>query len=467
MDIVGQETLEVMRKADKYNRWILSFLRPHLRGKILEIGAGIGNFSKLLSDFGEVTAIDFNKDYISELKKQNINAFWGDIEKGEYKFSKSYRFDTIISLNVLEHIKEDQKSLVNAHKLLNPGGKLLLLTPAHRQAYSVLDKNLGHYRRYTKKSLAKKIKSVGFEVKDVRYLNLIGLLGWYVSGKIMGKDQLSTSQLKIFDIVSTPLLMLEKLVRLPLGLSVFVVAQMPKVKKDIKKISIIIPVYNEEKTLKEILKKVKNQKLSKNLSKEIIVVDDGSIDQSAKIAKSIKQIKLIQHKKNKGKGAAIITGLKNATGDVVIIQDADLEYNPKYYNNLVKPIIDGKTNVVYGTRLRKLKLELFGEKKTLHPQNYIANRFLSSLTNLLFGTRLTDMETCYKVFRREIINPKSLNSMAFEIEPEITALIAKQKEKIIEIDITVTPRDYHEGKKIKPIDGLYAIQTLLKERFIR
>lgn len=462
-DIVGQETLDVMQKAVFYNKWLYSWIRPYLGEKILEAGAGTGNFSVLLDKAGNLTAVDYQKNYIKKLKDRKINAGFGDLEKGKF-FFKSKKFDTIVNLNVLEHIKDDQKTLKNFYNLLEPGGRVVLLTPAHQFAYSDIDKNLGHYRRYTKEDLTKKFKKAGFEILEVKYLNILGLIGWFTAGKILNKKQLETSQISIFNYLSKPLLFIEKIISLPFGLSVFIVARKPVKKYKDKKVSIIVPAYNEERTIKEIITRVMRTKLANKLSKEVIVVNDGSIDKTTQILSKVKGIRII-NKKNGGKGTAIISGLRKASGQIVIIQDADLEYHPKDYNKLLKPILTYKANAVYGTRLRKLKLKLFGKEKTLHPQNYVANRSLSWLTNLLFGTNLTDMETCYKVFRRELLNPNILTSKSFEIEPELTAVLAKRKEKITEVDIKVNPRDYSDGKKIKPKDGIIAIRKLLEEKF--
>jgi glycosyltransferase involved in cell wall biosynthesis len=233
------------------------------------------------------------------------------------------------------------------------------------------------------------------------------------------------------------------------------------------KVSIIIPVYNEKRTILRLLEKVKAVKLNK----EIIVIDDGSTDGSREILKrelekKPKNFKLIFHSKNKGKGAAVKTGLRNVNGDVIIIQDADLEYNPQDYQKLLKPIEEGKAEVVYGSRFLGRSLKIFGKNPTPMPFHWIGNKFLTWLTNFLFRSSITDMETCYKVFTKRVARLLKLKSNRFDFEPEITAKILKRGYKILEIPIYQKPRSYKEGKKITWKDGIIALYTLLKYRFI-
>lgn len=233
-----------------------------------------------------------------------------------------------------------------------------------------------------------------------------------------------------------------------------------------KTLSVVIPVFNEEKTIKDLLQKVNGVILPK-IQKEIIVVDDSSTDQTKEALSNIKGVKfkLIRHKENKGKGAAVRTGIKEAKGDFVIIQDADLEYNPQDYSKLLEPIIEGKAKVVFGTRLKNYPLKIWGQHKTVLPLHLIANHFLTFLVNLLYGSGLTDMETCYKMFSKEVLSKLDLTSNKFEIEPEITIKILKKGYNILEVPIKTKPRGYREGKKIGFFDGIKAIWTIFKYRF--
>ena len=228
------------------------------------------------------------------------------------------------------------------------------------------------------------------------------------------------------------------------------------------KLSVIIPVYNEEKTIKRVIDKVKMVQL-KNIVKELVVVDDSSTDNTKDILKELKDksMKVFYHQKNMGKGAAIRTGIKNSTGDIIIIQDADLEYNPDQYSKLLKLITENKAKVVYGSRLEAIRKNV----KNMYKLHYIGNLFLTLITNLLYGAKITDMETGYKIFRREVIKGINLNAKRFDFEPEITAKILKKGYKIHEVSINFVGRKFEEGKKITWIDGIKAVYYLVKYRF--
>ena len=224
-------------------------------------------------------------------------------------------------------------------------------------------------------------------------------------------------------------------------------------------LSVVIPVYNEKKTLATILERV----LATKLADEVILVDDGSTDGTRDLLASMgghDGVRVILHDQNQGKGAAVRTGLASASGDLVLIQDADLEYDPCDYPALLKPILDGKADVVYGSRF------MGGPRRVTMFWHMIANRLLTLSTNLLYDTILTDMETGYKVFRREILQKLTLRENHFDFEPEFTAKILKLKLRIFEVPISFNPRDYADGKKIRFKDAFSAIWTLFKYRII-
>jgi glycosyltransferase involved in cell wall biosynthesis len=221
-------------------------------------------------------------------------------------------------------------------------------------------------------------------------------------------------------------------------------------------LSVVMPVYNEEKTLEEIIRRVQ----AVDLEKEIVAVNDCSKDSSGEIldrlARDMKNLRVIHQEKNRGKGAAIATGLEAVAGDVVIIQDADLEYDPAEYFTLIMPILDGRADVVYGSRF------LGGPHRVHLYFHYVANRFLTFVSNVFTNLNLTDMETCYKVMRREVVQKLDLKSDRFGVEPEITAKVAKMGARVYEVPISYSGRDFNEGKKISWRDGFPALWAILR-----
>lgn len=230
-------------------------------------------------------------------------------------------------------------------------------------------------------------------------------------------------------------------------------------------LSIIIPVFNEKNTVLALLKKVTDINLGE-IKKEIILIDDGSTDGTRDILKTLGgQYKVVYHEKNKGKGAAVRTGFKNATGDMILIQDADLEYDPQNYFNLMKPILDGKADVVFGSRF--MNPEFHHVSKLSH----LANIVLTGFSNLLTGLKLTDMWTCHKIFTKKVvdtISPK-LTGNRFEIEPEMTALIAKNKFRVSEVPLSFlgTFRTIKEGKKVRMKDGVVSVWYMIKFNLLK
>lgn len=227
------------------------------------------------------------------------------------------------------------------------------------------------------------------------------------------------------------------------------------------KLSVIIPVYNERETLIDCVKNV----LAVELADEIVIVDDGSVDGTrdlyGEVAALADIIQIHMHEKNQGKGAAVVTGFRKATGDIFLIQDADLEYDPRDYPALIQPIEEGKAAVVYGSRFRG------GPTKTMFFWHMVGNKLLTLVTNIVYNTILSDMETCYKVFRADVVRDIPIHARGFEFEPEITSKVLKRGHRIYEVPISYNGREFDEGKKLNPwIEGPKALYYLLKYRIV-
>ena len=228
----------------------------------------------------------------------------------------------------------------------------------------------------------------------------------------------------------------------------------------LRKLSVVVPVFNERNTLVEVMRRMRVVELPDGIEREIIVVDDGSNDGTRDLLKQLgdSTVRVVMHDVNRGKGAALRTGIALATGDYVLVQDADLEYDPEDWPKLLNPVLRGRARVVYGSRFT-------GERRNMMLLHWIGNRFLSMTTNVLFNTTLSDMETCYKLFDRTVLEGLTLRAMRFEFEPEVTAKILRRGIRIYEVPISYSGREFDEGKKITWRDGVAALWTLVKYRF--
>jgi glycosyltransferase involved in cell wall biosynthesis len=224
-----------------------------------------------------------------------------------------------------------------------------------------------------------------------------------------------------------------------------------------RSMSVIVPVFNERNTVAEIIRRVRAVSLP--LDMDVVVVDDGSSDGTEKILAALEDstVRVITHPTNRGKGAAIRTGMENVRGDLILVQDADLEYDPEDWPKMLEPLMRGKAQVVYGSRFT-------GERKNMFPSHWLGNRFLTLVTNILYRSTLSDMETCYKLFDRRVLEGITIRSQRFEFEPEITAKILRRGYRIYEVPISYAGREMSEGKKISWRDGIGALYTLVRYR---
>jgi glycosyltransferase involved in cell wall biosynthesis len=228
----------------------------------------------------------------------------------------------------------------------------------------------------------------------------------------------------------------------------------------VSKLSVIVPVFNERNTVAEIVRRMRTVELP--IDREIVIVDDGSDDGTRDVLTQLgdSTVRIVKHPTNRGKGAAVRTGLASASGDVVLVQDADLEYDPEDWPKLLAPVLKGRARVVYGSRFT-------GERRNMLFLHWVGNRFLSLVTNVLYNSTLSDMETCYKLFERDVLDGIQLRADRFEFEPEFTAKVLRRGIRIYEVPISYAGREIDEGKKITWRDGITALWTLVKYRFVK
>ena len=231
------------------------------------------------------------------------------------------------------------------------------------------------------------------------------------------------------------------------------------------KLSVIIPAYNERSTIEAVVRRVQGVNLGP-IEKEIIVVDDGSRDGTTAVLKELTGIRRISHERNAGKGAAVTTGIQAATGDIVLIQDADLEYHPEDYRTVIQPIVDGACDAVIGSRFVLYKPKFFGKRRSPYLTHYIGNMLIVTVTNLLYGRHFTDYEGCYKAFTRTVLASTPVGAKGFEFDNELVCKLMRKGARIVEVPIHYTPRTYAHGKKINWKHGLIILWTIVKWRFL-
>ncbi len=220
----GTQTLESMSQAVWYNQWTVKKFESFLKGDILEVGCGIGNFTNFLKKYGNVWVIDINENYLKQSADPDIKIGLGDIEKGEYFFTKQ-KFDTIVCLNVLEHIKDDKRALKNMQELLKTDGHLILLVPAYDFLFGEIDKSIGHFRRYDKNQLKSLLNDMDFKIIKSRVINFLGGIGWFLSSKLFSENRINESKIKVFNFIAPFFLSLENLIEPPLGTSILIIAK--------------------------------------------------------------------------------------------------------------------------------------------------------------------------------------------------------------------------------------------------
>ncbi len=458
-------------KADIVIRLLEKHIGPLIDKKILDVGCGTGYMLRRLEEKGaKVYGIDPNFSAVGYAKKKSGSTVV--LGEGESIPFASNSFDVVCALDVLEHCTSDQKAVQEIKRVLKPNGFAMITVPALQSLWTKQDERLHHHRRYAKDELRDVVQPLG-DIKKISYYNSFLFppiatvkLAKRIMPSLDTKDEVNMTgegfiNNALYKLFSSEQHLLTR-TSLPIGVSLLSLSQYCPNQENqlpwqLMKVSIIIPCYNEKKTIREIVSRVKASPIHEE--KEIIIVDDCSSDGTREILPELENegITVVYQKENAGKGAALRAGFAKATGDVCIIQDADLEYNPDEYNRLLDPIRDGNADVVYGSRFVGSDAH-----RVLYYWHSIGNKFLTWMSNMFTNINLTDMETCYKVFKTPIIKEilPHLKSDRFGFEPEVTARLARRRVRMYEVGISYQGRTYEEGKKIGWWDGVKAIFSI-------
>ncbi len=449
-------TLDNLDGAVNYAAWIVALMAPYLSGRILEVGAGHGTFTNLLARYGSVTATELSERAVALLEERYEGSDRVTVVHADEL--KESAFDTAVMVNVLEHIDDDVGALCKLRDDLRPGGHVLIYSPAFNALYSRFDAAVGHHRRYTKASLVRAMDDAGLEVVEARYVNAPGALAWYVVATRLGRRPTEGWSTRLYDRAAVPVARrVEQWITPPFGQSLLVVsapagravATIVVVMPGSPCLTVVMPCYNEASTVADVVKQV----LESPYTQELLVVDDGSTDGTRELLAAIDdaKVRVLLQPVNQGKGAALRRGFAEAMAPYVIVQDADLEYDPQDYAEVLGPLLDGRADVVYGSRF------LAGRPhRVLYYWHSVGNRLLTTVSNMFTNLNLTDMETCYKACRREVIQSITIEEDRFGFEPEFTAKVARAGWRVYEVGISYSGRTYAEGKKIGWRDGLRA-----------